>query len=70
MVETTTGPAPLNLSKHAEEGLVRSMHLGSKIDREAELETEEGDHPVYLAGSQTDEAGGTIVRLNYALHVR
>jgi hypothetical protein len=41
LVETTTGPAQLNFSKHAEEGLARSMHLGSKIDLEAELKTEE-----------------------------
>jgi hypothetical protein len=68
LIETATGPTQLNFPKHAAEALARSMHVGSRLDIEAELETDEWDHPVYMAGSGAGEASGTIVRLNYALH--
>jgi hypothetical protein len=71
MVETATGSIQINFPKHEAEALVRAMRVGAEIDLEADLETDEGDHPVYLAtvnGSAEAEARGTVVRLNYALH--
>ena len=44
------------------------MSVGAKIDVIAELETDEGDHPVYQAADAPAEVTGTVVRLNYALH--
>ncbi len=68
MVETAAGSAQLNFPKHSAEALAASMRIGAKIDLEAELETREGDHPVYVARDEDAEANGTIVALNYALH--
>jgi hypothetical protein len=68
MVETDIGLAQLNFPKHRGEALARTMEAGSRIDVEAQLESDDGDHPVYRAFAGEGAASGTIVRLNYALH--
>jgi len=71
IVETASGSIQINFPKHEAEALVRAMRVGAEIDLEADFETDEGDHPVYLAarnGAAESEASGTVVRLNYALH--
>jgi hypothetical protein len=72
VVKTATGsPIQINFPKHEAEALVREMRVGGEIDIEADFETDEGDHPVYLAtgrGASEAEARGKVVRLNYALH--
>ena len=68
LVETTAGPVQINFPKHAAEILARSMEVGAQVYLIGELETKEGDHPVYTACGEEAEAKGTIVRLNYSLH--
>jgi hypothetical protein len=68
LLETMTGLAQLNFPKHRAEILARSMHIGATIEVKAELETGDGDHPVYRASEREGETSGTILRLNYALH--
>jgi hypothetical protein len=71
IVETATGAIQINFPKHEAEALIRAMRVGAELALEADFETDEGDHPVYLAtgnGAADAEASGTVVRLNYALH--
>jgi hypothetical protein len=68
LVESQSGTVQLNFPKHSAETLARSMRVGSTIDIDAELETDEGDLAVYRAGESEAEADGKIIRLNYALH--
>ncbi len=68
MVDTTKGRVQVNFPRHEADVLLQSMRVGSKIDLEAELESDTGEHAIYWAGSETGEASGTIVRLNYASH--
>jgi hypothetical protein len=70
LIKTLDGTAQVNFPKHEAEALARTMTAGSAVDLKAELETEEFDHPVYVASEMVDDAelDGKIVRLNYALH--
>ena len=68
LVETASGRVQINFPRHDAEALAQSMGVDSKIDILAELESSEGEHPVYRAADAAGEASGTIVRLNYALH--
>jgi hypothetical protein len=65
LVETATGIVQINLPKHHSEALARSMRVGSTIEINAELETNEGAHPIYRTSERQGEASGTILRLNY-----
>jgi hypothetical protein len=59
----------VNFSKHEAESLARSLKVGAVASLNAELETDEYDHPVYIAhGGSEGPVRGSIVRLNYALH--
>ncbi len=68
LVETTAGTVQINFPKHAAEILARSMEVGAQAYLLGELETKEGEHPVYTACGEEAEAKGTIVRLNYSPH--
>jgi hypothetical protein len=68
LIETADGHAQINFPKHDAGALAQTMRVGSKLDIVAELEPDEGEHPVYRAADAAAEASGTIVRLNYALH--
>jgi hypothetical protein len=70
LIKTVDGTAQVNFPKHKAEALARTMAVGSDVDLKAELETEEFDHPVYVASETGGEAElkGKVVRLNYALH--
>lgn len=67
LVETADGTVQLNFAKH-DESVARSTKLGATIDVSAKLETDEGDHEVYVAKEADVEASGVIARLNYSLH--
>ena len=68
LLQTKLGPTQVNFPKTDAEALAHSMHAGSTVDIKAELETDAGEHPVYMAVGKDDEASGTIVRTNYGLH--
>lgn len=68
LVETPKGTVQLNFPKHGAEEVARSMAIGSRVDVEAEPETEDFDHPVYRLGEARADRRGRVVRLNYALH--
>jgi hypothetical protein len=67
LVGIPSGTVQLNFPKHSAETLARSMRVGSTIDVDAEIESDEGDHAVYRAKDSEVETDGNIVRLNYAL---
>jgi len=46
----------------------RDLRVGAAIDVIADFDRDDGDHPVYRAAPAQAETGGTITRLNYALH--
>jgi hypothetical protein len=70
LIKTANGTAQVNFPKRDAESRARTMTVGSTVDLNAELETEEFEHPVYVASEMADEAEleGKVVRLNYALH--
>jgi len=68
LIETDDGLAQLNFPKHAADEMAQALALGSKVDLTAELEHDDGDHPVYEPCEEAEQARGTVVRLNYALH--
>jgi ribosomal protein L31 len=65
LVETATGLVQINFPKHHSEALAQSMHVGSTIAIDAELETNDGAHPIYRTSEKQGEASGTILRFNY-----
>ena len=68
LLSTRTGLAQLNFPKHDDGALARSMKVGAKLAIDAELEHDDGPHPVYRASDAEGAVTGTIVRLNHALH--
>jgi hypothetical protein len=68
LIETPKGIAQLNFPKHGADDLVRRVKVGASVDLPAELEDEDGDHPVYRASDPGGVVTGAVVRLNYALH--
>lgn len=68
LIETAKGIAQLNFPKHDAGALVRATKVGATVDLPAELEDEDGDHPVYRANDAGGSVTGVVVRLNYALH--
>lgn len=68
LIETGDGLAQLNFyAKHVEH-LAHRLPIGGELVVDVEVEHEDGDHPVYRATADADQAYGTIVRFNYALH--
>ena len=62
------GIAQVNFPKNRPEPTPKSMRVGAKVDLHAEVESDEGAHPVYRVVDEDAEIRGSIVRLNYALH--
>jgi hypothetical protein len=67
LIETPRGLAQLNFPKHDDE-FAAAAQIGAAIDLAAELEADDGDHPVYRACAASRAVTGNVVRLNYALH--
>jgi hypothetical protein len=68
LIETARGVAQLNFPKHTAADFARRVEVGAAVDLAAELENEDGDHPVYRALEASGPVTGAVVRLNYALH--
>jgi hypothetical protein len=68
LVETAQGIAQLNFPKHGADDFARMAAIGASVDLAAELEEDDGDHPVYRASDARAVVTGAVVRLNYALH--
>src|ERR1700733_6372150 len=68
LVDTPTGLVQLNFPKHAADDVSRSFAVGASVTVDAELEDEDGDHPVYRASDAKGSGSGRVVGLNYALH--
>lgn len=72
LLTTPSGTCQINFPKHERErdAFARSFAVGQRVELNAELEADDGDHPVYRLrpDEETAEVAGTIVRLNHALH--
>lgn len=68
LVALESGTAQLNFHGHHGRTLSRLMPAGSTFELNATLDSEDGEHPVYLVDDADAEASGKVVRFNYALH--
>ncbi len=68
VIRTPSGVAQVNYPKHGGHALRRATQLGSIVAVRAELETDEGAHPVYRVVDDEAEVSGKVAALNYSRH--
>ena len=67
LVETEEGTVQVNFDKGDTEFVGQSMAPGKVVEIAVELDTDRGDHPVYVIANEAKEVHGVVTRLNYSL---